>query len=158
MSLKWSPEEIVEDFITTASLASLTIKKSDIQIDKMLRPNHRAPTKLQANTMAIYVFSYKNEILKVGKAGPKSQARYCSQHYNPKGAKSSLALSILEDSYYYIELADRNNPKLWIQENTDRVNFLLSSKFGIGALNLFESFTQCRLRPRYEGVRRQDQW
>jgi len=47
--------------------------------------------------MAVYVFSKGPDVLKVGKVGAKSQARYTSQHYNPGSAMSTLAASILAD-------------------------------------------------------------
>ena len=47
--------------------------------------------------MAVYVFSEKSQVLKVGKVGPNSQARYTSQHYNPKSARSTLAKSLLKE-------------------------------------------------------------
>jgi hypothetical protein len=38
----------------------------------------------------------RNRILKVGKAGCNSNARFQSQHYNPSSAPSNLAHSLLE--------------------------------------------------------------
>jgi hypothetical protein len=43
----------------------------------------------------------------------------------------------------------------WTKANVDRVNFLLSVKFGIPVLTLLESFLQCRLKPQFEGFESQ---
>ncbi len=58
--------------------------------------SHR-PASLPKGKMGIYMFLYDNKFLKIGKAGPKSNARFYSQHYNPKSARSTLATFILTD-------------------------------------------------------------
>ena len=106
--------------------------------------------------MAVYVFTHGDDVLKVGKVGPKSQARYTSQHYNPGSAKSTLAASMIADAERLglgeVDIAEIGN---LIRLNVDRVNILLPASLGIRVLTLLESFLQCRLRPRYEGFKSQ---
>ncbi len=106
--------------------------------------------------MAVYVFAQGPEVLKVGKVGAKSQARYTSQHYNPGSAMSTLAASILAESERN-GLTEADLPRVgqWIRENVDRVNFLMDEKLGVRVLTLLEVFLQCRLTPRYEGFKSQ---
>lgn len=137
-----------------AKLAGVDISSIDLSVEELHAP-HR-PTGLPVGSMAVYVFSHKGKTLKVGKAGPNSDARFRSQHYNPKSARSTLAASILKDA------APIGNPKIdtesvgdWIRENTDRVNFIISSHLGIELLTLMESYVQCLLKPVYEGFRSQ---
>ena len=106
--------------------------------------------------MAVYVFSKGPDVLKVGKVGAKSQARYTSQHYNLRSAMSTLAASILSDREQLgLAHVDEASIGQCIRENIDRVNFLMDKRFGISVLTLLESFLQCRLKPRYEGVKSQ---
>jgi hypothetical protein len=106
--------------------------------------------------MAVYVFSHGTDVLKVGKVGAKSQARYTGQHYNPGSAMSTLAASILADRAR-LGSADIDEISVgrWIRENVDRVNFLMDQRLGVPVLSLLETFLQCRLGPRYEGFKSQ---
>jgi hypothetical protein len=106
--------------------------------------------------MAVYVFAKGPDILKVGKVGAKSQARYTSQHYNPGSALSTLAASILADRVSLgLNVIEEASVGRWIRENIDRVNFLMDERCGVPVLTLLETFLQCRLKPRYEGFKSQ---
>lgn len=102
--------------------------------------------------MAVYVFAYGNTTLKVGKAGPNSQARYISQHHNAGSAPSTLAATLIKRGGE-IGVADLTNESVseWIKANTDRINFVLDSEAGIDSLSLLEVFLHCRLKPAFEG-------
>ncbi len=106
--------------------------------------------------MAVYVFSKGDDVLKIGKVGAKSQARYTSQHYNPGSSNSNLAKSLLADreSPGFAQINEANVGQ-WIRQNIDRVNFLLDERAGVPVLTLLESFFQCRFKPRYEGFKSQ---
>jgi len=145
---------IVDAFKQVAELAGVEIGPKDLRVEELHAP-HR-PTGLPLGSMAVYVFSYKGTTLKVGKAGPNSDARFRSQHYNPKSAASTLAASILKDP------APIGSPQIdpesvgdWIKANTDRTNIILDQRLGIEVLTLLESYIQCRLKPVYEGFRSQ---
>ena len=146
-----TPQQLLDDFLIVANLAGIEVWEGAICIEALPMP-HRPPTRLPKDAMAVYVFSRKKQILKIGKVGPNSQARYTSQHYNPNSAKSTLALSILKDNDMSGRYSLTNdNISSWIKRNTDRVNFLLDVRLGVPALTLFEAFAQCRLRPIFEG-------
>ena len=149
--MKWNPEKILADFLVVAKLAGIEIQSEDICIEPLGMP-HRPPSSLPKGKMAVYVFSDKERVLKVGKIGQNSQARYTSQHYNPRSSNSNLAKSLLKDEYV-VQKYDVNNGNIsdWIKKNTDRVNFLLDANVGMRALTLLEVFIQCRLLPVYEG-------
>ena len=148
--MKSNPEKIVNDFLQVAALAGESLSVEDILIEELGAPHQ--PTGLPIGSMAVYVFSCKGTTLKVGKAGANSDARFRSQHYNPKSAASTLAASILKDP------SPIGNPSLdldsvgnWIKKNTDRTNYILKSEIGIEVLTLLESYLQCLLKPVYEG-------
>ncbi len=153
--MKWSPESALNDFRTVARLAGVELSGDAITFESLSAP-HLPPTKLPAGKMAVYVFSKGPDVLKVGKVGAKSQARYTSQHYNPGSAMSTLAASILVDQER-LGLADIDNASVgqWIRVNIDRVNFLVDERCGVPVLTLLETFLQCRLHPRYEGFKSQ---
>ncbi|MEQ9240322.1 hypothetical protein [Roseovarius indicus] len=153
--MNWAPKEVLADFVTVARLAKVALTAGDIGVEELPAP-HSPPTRLPAGQMAVYVFSLGGDVLKVGKVGPKSQARYTSQHYNPGSAQSTLAASIIGDAER-LGLADAECAKIgnWIRANVDRVNILIPVDHGVAVLTLLESFLQCSLRPRYEGFRSQ---
>jgi hypothetical protein len=153
--MTWCPEAAIDDFRTVARLAGVELPNDAIRLENLSAP-HVPPTKLPLGKMAVYVFSNGPDVLKVGKVGAKSQARYTSQHYNPGSALSTLAASILADRERLgLDNVDEANVGRWIRENIHRVNFLMDERFGVPVLTLLETFLQCRLKPRYEGFKSQ---
>jgi len=152
----WKPDEIAADFVTVVRLAGVELTPGAIEVEKLPAP-HLPPTRLPAGRMAVSVFAQGSEVLKVGKVGAKSQARYTSQHYNPGSALSTLAASILADGERY-GLSEADTPRVgqWIRESVDRFNFLIDERLGMRVLTLLEVFLQCRLSPRYEGFKSQN--
>ena len=109
------------------------------------------PESLPPGTMGIYAFSYNGEALKIGKAGSNSNARFLSQHYNPKSAQSTLAASILMDERMQNLEIDEDNIKQWIKNNCRRVDVLFDSDLSIFTLELIEAALHYTYEPRYEG-------
>ena len=151
--MNWNPEQLVADFLRVAELAEMPVQR-DIGIEALPMPH--GPRSLPKGKMGVYVFSDKERVLKVGKAGPRSKARWTSQHYNAGSAPSTLAGSLLKDKDAVQRYGlDEENVSGWIKENTDRVNFLLDADEGIWILTLLEAFSQCRLKPVFEGFANQ---
>ena len=88
-------QALIQDFLRVAALAGARLAESEIEVETLKAP-HRPPSRLPAGKMAVYVFSCGDTVLKVGKAGPNSGARYTSQHYNAASARSTLAASLLK--------------------------------------------------------------
>ena len=146
--------DLVLDFLEAARLAQMPICPKDL-FTELLEAPHK-PNSLPPGHMAVYSFFWKGQCLKVGKVGSNSNARYLSQHYNPKSSMSNLAASLLKASQEMgLQDLDEHNVGDWIRERTDRVNFILPSKVGVPVLNLLEAFLQCRLNPRFEGFESQ---
>ncbi len=149
--MKWNPTQLLTDFLVVAELGKIKIQPDTIRVETLMMP-HRPPRNLPKGKIAVYVFSDKERVLKVGKAGPRSQARYTSQHYNAGSAPSTLAASILKDEDIVQKYGlNKRNISGWIKKNTDRVNFILDADYYGPMLNLLETFVQCRLQPVYEG-------
>ena len=148
--MQFDPDQLLSDFLVVAELAGIKVHRGVIRIETLPMP-HRPPSSLPKGKMAVYVFSDKERVLKVGKVGWRSQARYTSQHYNAGSAPSTLAASILNDE----DAVEKNgvnaeNVSDWIKENTDRVNFILDADLGARTLTLLEAFVQCRLQPAFD--------
>ena len=113
------------------------------------------PRTLKRGTMGVYTFLYKDEFLKIGKAGANSYARFSSQHYHPDSAMSNLAKSILEDERMQGLGITRDNVGDWIKRNMRRIDIILDETLGIFALELIEAALHFRYEPRYEGFKNQ---
>ena len=143
-------EDALKDFVTVACLARASVRLQDFQVEYLEAP-HKAPRHLPTGKMAVYGFWHDGEWLKIGMAGPNSNSRYTSQHYNPNSAGSTLAKSLVNDR----AMSGRPNlipsaPGNWIKSATNRVNILVDSRHGMLLPALLESYLHVRLRPRYE--------
>jgi len=146
---------LINDFLKVADLAGVNLSQDALSFETLSAP-HKPPSSLPKGKMAVYVFLWKGECLKVGKVGPNSQARYTSQHYSPSSSNSNLAKSIVSAREKLgLSGVSESNVGSWIKSNVDRVNILIDSGCGIPVLTLLESFFQCRLRPRFEGFESQ---
>lgn len=122
------------------------------------------PTSLPAGWQGVYSFRWGSGWLKVGKAGPRSAARWLSHHYGADRALSTLAFCLVR----YGRLATQEDPLLpglraklervdpdaigeWIKKNTDRVNVLIGSETGTAGLAQLESIAHRVLKPVFEG-------
>jgi len=143
-------DSAIVSFTTVAGLAGNPISKADFEVEYLPAP-HRPPTRLPAGKMAAYGFWGDGVWLKIGRTGPKSKARFTSQHYNPGSAMSTLAGSLAKDPHRLTVIGfDLHAPGAWIITATHRVNILLPAHKQIKLLALLEAFLHLRLRPRYE--------
>ncbi len=144
----WNPEQIRVDFLRVARTAGTEIQPDDIDIETLEMP-HR-PMPLPAGKIAVFVFSDTDRVLTVSMTGPNSNPRYQYQHYSVKGAPSTLARSLREDSYM-VQRHRLNDDNVgdWIKRRTDRVNFLLDESYYGRTLDRLKDFVLDRLRPVY---------
>lgn len=142
----------INDFLDVARLAHHELAPEDIRLIEQPAP-HRPPSSLPAGCFAVYIFFYRDgRCLKVGKAGPTSAPRYCSQHYG-MNARSTVAKSLLKgQALLGLDGFLQETIRQWICENTERANLLLPAAKGPFVLSLLEAFMQCRLDPVFEGI------
>ena len=145
-------EAIKADLIESIKLTGTRINPEQICILDCGCPHEI--TTLPKGKMAVYSFFHGNECLKIGKAGPNSNARFNSQHYNPNNSKSNLANSILTNKFPVKTTS--NEIGNWIKNNTQRINFLLDDKLGIFVLNFVEAFLHLKFKPKFEGSKNQN--
>lgn len=137
--------------IKVLKLAGIECGDCDLEIDDLGVP-HLPPTSLPPGKMAVYSFFYGDRALKIGKAGPRSKARYTSQHYSAGSAPSTLAASLEKNPEQLGLVPDAvSDSKAWLKENTRRINFIISAGLGVDALNLIEAFLIAKFEPVYEG-------
>lgn len=143
-------DHILADLRRVAKLVAIQLSDKNVTPQILLAP-HAPPATLPPGKMAVYVFLWGSNCLKVGRAGPKSAARYTSQHYAPGSSRSNLARSLLEvKNELGLRHLNEANVGRWIRRHSDRINFLLDKKLGKRALALVETFLQCRLKPRFD--------
>lgn len=146
---------LLEDFRKVVTLAGVSLPPAALSFETLPAP-HTPPSALPSGKAAVYVFVWSGRCLKVGKVGPKSQARFTSQHYSPASSNSNLAKSLVAGhGKLGLSGITESNVGAWIKTNVDRVNFLLNVESGIPVLTLLESFLQCRLNPVFEGFESQ---
>ena len=122
------------------------------------------PTMLPAGWQDVYSFKYEDTWLKVGKAGPKSGAKWISQHYNPRSAMSTLAFSLVKYGHFAsvdrLSLADLrvqlrtvspDDIGEWIRRHTQRLNLLIRAEMGREGLAYLEAIAHSVLKPVFEG-------
>jgi hypothetical protein len=143
-------DKLASDALTDFRKVAISATPDGITAEVLPKPHK--PKGLPVGKMAVYAFFLNGQALKVGKAGPNSDARYRSQHYNPRSAGSNLARSILNapGKVGAVDVVEQNIGD-WIKQHTDRVNFLMPADLGKHRLSLLESFLHDRWKPVFEG-------
>lgn len=148
--------DAIDEFLKALKLAGLTLESNRISVDDLGCPH--TPRGLPKGKIAIYTFQRDGRYLKIGKAGPKSNAQFRNQHYGPRRAKSNLAKSLLADPDLVMFSLTENNIDQWIRNNIRRIDILIDlvdEQTDIFVLNFLEAFLHCKFRPKYEGFESQ---
>lgn len=132
-------EDALKDFVAVAGLAGASLFWGGSETGYLEAPR-KPSSSLPQGKMAIYGFWYGGEWLKIGMAGPKSNALYAGQHYNPKSAQSTLAAPIANDLRMPGSPDFSSNAVgVRIKCKTNRVNILPDAKQGMFPLSLLEA-------------------
>ena len=142
-------KEIQETIVAVSAALGRRIDRGKIEIIDRGVPH--TPASLKPGTMGVYTFLYNGRFLKIGKAGPNSNARFLSQHYNPDSANSNLAASILDDPDMAVHGLTVNTVGKWIKQNCRRIDILIGAGLGIFTLELVEASLHYKYEPKYEG-------
>lgn len=142
----------INSIIQTVSESLGTIIPSE-SYEIILREKPHSPCSLPSGKMAVYMFRYNDQFLKIGKVGPKSNARFQNQHYSPNSAQSNLAKSIINDDNMVSVVRETPIDK-WIKNNCDRIDIIIDEKsVPEFTLELIETILHYKYRPKYEGNR-----
>ena len=146
-------QEIAETIEGVTSFLGNGIPQGSLEVIDRGLPH--TPQSLKPGTMGVYTFCYNGRFLKIGKAGPSSNARFLSHHYNPKAASSNLASSILSDADMQDKGITEANVGDWIKQNCRRIDILINADLGIFTLELIEAVLHYKYEPKYEGYQSQ---
>jgi len=143
---------VISGFKSALAQAHLGQLRSTIEDEAQPAP-HR-PHSLPRGKCAVYVFSLSetwgsgcpagpDRVIKVGKAGLLSNARFQSQHYNPNSAGSTVAGSLIRGRilwpYFGITDLVPEDVGEWIRQHVDRDNFYMDAA-DESLLRLFEVY------------------
>lgn len=140
----------IRDYIDNL-FQSIDSTQSSKGIEVINRGYPHVPVALPKNKVAVYMFRYKNQFLKIGKVGENSNARFQYQHYKPFSAQSTLAESILEDREMKLEFLDDENVSEWILNNCGRIDIIIDSDTTKFKVDLIEAALHYKYQPKYEG-------
>lgn len=150
------PTALLADFVCVAHFAGFANAAALVTHEQLPAPH--VPPPLPAGYQAIYVFSCIGAaapVLKVGKAGAKSKARFQSHHYSTTSAQSTLAKSLCNHPECWPALGITGLTPVtvdtWLKQQTDRDHFFLPATADPFLVNLLEAFLHGRLRPLFEG-------
>ena len=145
-------ENTLSDFRLTLPFAGID---TSIVLNVQKRGCPHTPKPLPSGQMAIYIFARGDRVLKVGKVGPNSNARFQTHHYAPGSSGSNLAKSLLDDENGDCHDVSPDEIGKWMRDNLYRIDILLSADVGVAVLAYLETFLHCRLDPVYEGFKSQ---
>jgi hypothetical protein len=156
--------ELVADFTEVAAKVGLAGWPCEVASEFVPAP-HRPP-RLPVGYGAVYVFALSAESgarvpagpgagLKVGRVGPKSAARFTSQHYLPSSAHSTLAGSLLTYPVLWpwlgIKKLDAESVKPWMLESLDRAHLYVAAA-AVPILPQLEVYVRARVGSIFEGA------
>jgi len=145
-------EDIIR-MVQAAELAGFTVDINQINLlTWQMGLETHIPLPLPVNHSAVYVFTHGDTYLKVGQAGPESNARYQSQHYSPSSSPSNLAKSLINDHNYSALIGD-TKVKAWIRSNTHRFNILIPTNIHLNYKKFVafaEAFFILQCLPKFE--------
>jgi hypothetical protein len=154
---------VVTRFQQWAREAGMSDSLSRVEVEDLGVP-HR-PVALPVGRQGVYTFQFQSAWLKAGKAGPKSGARWQSQHYKATRSMSNLSWSLLVFAHRSSVEIPCLPPTLreqlrgvhpdemgdWIKRHTRRVNLLVSGSLDGATLTRLEDIAHEVLRPTFEG-------
>lgn len=135
-----NPESLINAFREAALKCGLQCPVGIITHEAQYAPHK--PHSLPPGKGGVYVFSLSSSwgklcpagpdrVLKIGKAGPKSNARFQSQHYGVGRADSTLAGTLVESRllWPYLGIEGLEDAGEWIKCYCDRDNFYLDAAY-----------------------------
>jgi hypothetical protein len=147
--------DILGDFREQATIHQIPGWPCSLEVESCPAP-HR-PSALRLGHGAVYVFALSTKIaatagpgriLKVGRVGPNSNARFQSQHYNTASTGSSLAKSLIGYPLLWpwlgVSHLDAATVREWMMANLDRLNIYVPASSAI-VLPSLEMYVRARL-------------
>jgi hypothetical protein len=155
---------LLADFAEAAARAEIEGWPCGLRSQVLSAP-HRA-TSLPPGSTAVYVFAFSTSagrsapcgpgtVLKVGKVGPNSEARFRYMHYNPGSSNSNLAKSLLTHQILWpflgIQRLTSGDVGERIRASMDRTNFFVPAGHP-QVLATLEVYARARVGSVFEGA------
>jgi hypothetical protein len=154
------PDTLIADFSEVADQLEIDGWPCSLTGEFLPAP-HRQPG-LRVGFGAVYAFALSEHttsaagagmVLKVGRAGPNSDARFRSQHYTTSG-RSTLAKSLLKHRILWpwlgITRLDDATVKPWMLANLDRLHIFAPGESPL-VLEALEMYVRARIGSVFEG-------
>ena len=145
----WYLQQIIDDFRESEwEPMGITPRSDFVKIEVLHMPHE--PPELPKGQAAVYVFSTRDYVLKIGKAEQDAQVQYNSQYYINSTSKT-LAESLVNCNSRSLYL-NTENVGDWIKKNTTRVNFILSPAYSGNneVLDMLAIFVEKQLQHLYD--------
>jgi hypothetical protein len=155
-----APDELIAEFSTAADQLGIDGWPCHLEGELISAPHRQ--TGLRPGFGAVYAFALSQHstsaagagmVLKVGKAGSNSDARFRSQHYT-LSAGSSLAKSLLGHRIVWpwlgIDQLDEVTVKPWMLANLDRLHIFVPTRSPL-VLPVLEMYVRARVGSVFEG-------
>ena len=154
-------QRLLADFDAAAKDLGLPGWPSHYRAEALPAPHRSSP--LPQGFGAVYIFGLSEQarceagagrVLKVGRVGANSNARFQSQHYSATAAGSTLARSLLKYRVLWpwlgIDHLDKSTVRTWMLANLDRVNLYVPSS-SADLLPHLEMYVRARVGSVFEG-------
>lgn len=155
-----SPNELIVDFSAAATELGIDGWPCPLEGELLAAPHRQ--TGLRPGCGAVYAFALNAHstsaagagmVLKVGRVGPNSDARFRSQHYT-LSARSTLAKSLLGHQIVWpwlgISRLDESTVKPWMLANLDRLHIFVPAHAPLVLASL-EMYVRARIGSVFEG-------
>ncbi len=157
-------DDLLGDFDAAAHVAEVQGWPCDVTTARLGAP-HRPPA-LPSGYGAVYAFALSQDagqrapagpgaVLKVGRVGPNSAARFSAQHYSSRSAGSSLAKSLLRYRVMWpwlgISDLEETTVKSWMTSNLDRAHWFVPAGRQ-EVLSELEVYIRARVGSVFEGA------
>jgi hypothetical protein len=158
------PDSLLADFAAAANSATVEAWPCKVRPETLLAPHK--PPRLPAGFGAVYAFALgetygvgtpagAGRVLKVGRVGPNSSARFTYMHYNTKAAGSTVAKSLVSYKIMWpwlgIATLDDLSVKSWMLTHLDRFHFYVPAGHDTVLASL-EVYVRARVGSVFEGA------
>ncbi len=124
------------------------------EIEVEIQDAPHVPKPLPKGKQAVFAFLCEGRVFLVGRVGPRSSARFQSQHYNSSSSPSNFA-KLLEQNKDALGLdIVRGREGEWIKERCTRINFYAPADTPTEEMKQLKEYLELRMKPVFSRARR----
>ncbi len=123
------------------------VRKRWPEIEVEIQDAPHVPKPLPAGKQAVFAFLCEGRVFLVGRVGPRSKARFQSQHYSSSSSPSNFA-KLLEQNKGALGLdIARGREGEWIKERCTRINFYAPADTPTEEMKRLKEYLELRMKP-----------